>query len=142
MEDSLPYAALVEPMLHDALPGLPNRVLLLDRLNVALARARRSPTSLAMLFLDLDRFKTVNDSLGHDAGDELLVEVARRLQASVRPGDTVARFGDDEFLVLCEDLHDEREAVRVAERVRAAIVQPMRLRSHALLLRASVGIAW
>src|SRR5205807_10353775 len=91
---------------------------------------------------DLDRFKTVNDSLGHDAGDELLIEVARRLQESIRPGDTVARFGGDEFLVLCEDLHGEHEAVRVAERVRTAIGQPIKLRAHAISLRGSVGIAW
>jgi diguanylate cyclase (GGDEF)-like protein len=128
--------------LHDALTGLPNRTLLVDRLNLALARARRGPTLLAVLFLDLDRFKTVNDSLGHDSGDEVLVEVARRLQRTVRPADTVARFGGDEFLVLCEDLSAERQAVRLAERVNEEIRRPINVAAHSISLRASVGIAW
>ena len=88
-------ARLAHQALHDPLTGLPNRVLLLDRLNVAVGRARRHPTSLALLFLDLDGFKRVNDGLGHDAGDDVLVEVARRLQRTLRPGDTVVRYGGD-----------------------------------------------
>jgi diguanylate cyclase (GGDEF)-like protein len=132
---------LAEQALRDSLTGLPNRVLLLDRLNVALARARRRPTSVAILFLDLDRFKTINDSLGHEAGDQLLLELGERLRASLRPGDTVARFGGDEFLVLCEELGGEVEAVRVAERALRAIRAPMVVCGRAMSVGASVGIA-
>jgi diguanylate cyclase (GGDEF)-like protein len=132
---------LAHQALHDSLTGLPNRVLMLDRLNVALGRSRRRPTSLGVLFLDLDGFKAVNDSHGHDAGDDLLVEVALRLQRSLRPGDTVARFGGDEFVILCEDLRGQREAVRVAERARASIADPFHVRGHEVAVRASVGVA-
>jgi diguanylate cyclase (GGDEF)-like protein len=132
---------LAHQALHDSLTDLPNRALLLDRLALALARSHRRPLVLALLFLDLDRFKTINDSLGHDTGDELLVELARRLRRIVRPSDTVARFGGDEFLVLCEELRSQREALFVAQRARAAIAQPIELRSRRIHLHASIGIA-
>jgi diguanylate cyclase (GGDEF)-like protein len=128
--------------LHDGLTGLPNRVLFLDRLAVAVERSRRRSASVAVLFIDLDRFKAVNDSLGHDVGDELLAEVAGRLRGVLRGGDTVARFGGDEFLLLCEDLRSEREALALAHRARAMIAAPIELARREVSVRACVGVAW
>ena len=102
--------------LHDNLTGLPNRALVIDRLHHALARLADRPTMVAVLFIDLDRFKIVNDGLGHDTGDELLVEVGKRLTETVRRQDTVARLGGDEFVVVCEDLADEHVAEDLAAR--------------------------
>ena len=127
---------------YDLLTGLPNRRLLLDRLTLALAAAERSGALVAVLFLDLDRFKVVNDSLGHDAGDALLREIAERLPALVRPSDTVARFGGDEFMVLCPDLDHEREAVVLAERLSGGLEEPMQVDGHQLWVGASMGIAF
>jgi diguanylate cyclase len=132
---------LAHQSLHDALTGLPNRALFLDRLEVALARARREGGTTAVLFVDLDRFKTVNDSLGHVTGDELLVEVARRLEHAVRPSDTIARFGADEFLVLCGDVSEEPEVVSIAERIHAAFSEPFELAGVNLYFSASMGVA-
>jgi diguanylate cyclase (GGDEF)-like protein/PAS domain S-box-containing protein len=137
-EETLRHQAL-----HDPLTGLPNRTLLVDRLAQALARADRAPDHRgpALLFVDLDRFKAVNDSLGHDAGDQLLVAVARRLQAGVRPTDTVARLAGDEFVVLCDAVTDASGAVAAAERLRAALAEPIRLDADLVHVTASVGIA-
>ncbi len=112
---------------HDALTELPNRVLLLDRLDHALARAERVHSTVAVLFLDLDRFKIVNDSLGHHAGDELLQEAARRIRAVAREADTVARFGGDEFVLICEDVDGVEEALAIAGRLTQQLEQPIRL---------------
>jgi diguanylate cyclase (GGDEF)-like protein/PAS domain S-box-containing protein len=135
---------LAHQSMHDPLTGLPNRVLFLDRLELAIARCRRTRAQIAVLFVDLDRFKNVNDSLGHDAGDELLVGVARRLADALRPGDTVARFGGDEFTILCEDLpHGSAKdrAVEIAQRLRASVAQPFAIRGAETFVGLSVGIA-
>jgi diguanylate cyclase (GGDEF)-like protein len=127
--------------LHDPLTALPNRNLFLDRLEHALSVAARRQTSLAVLFLDLDQFKVVNDSLGHAAGDELLAAVAPRIEQALRPGDTVARFGGDEFAILAEDIGNERGATRVAERIAEMLARPFILREREHFVSASVGIA-
>ena len=127
--------------LHDPLTGLPNRNLFLDRLQHALSVAARRENSIAVLFLDLDQFKLVNDSLGHAAGDELLGAVAPRIEQALRPGDTVARFGGDEFAVLAEDIGSERGATRIAERIAEALSRPFVLRDREHFVSASVGIA-
>jgi diguanylate cyclase (GGDEF)-like protein/PAS domain S-box-containing protein len=127
--------------LHDALTALPNRTLLLDRLETAMRRMGRHQLSVAVLFLDIDRFKVVNDSFGHGAGDELLVALAGRLQSAVRPGDTVARFGGDEFVVVCEDIVDSAHARTVAKRLEAAFDEPFRLSGGDVVATVSVGIA-
>ena len=128
--------------LHDPLTGLPNRALLLDRLRSALARSSRSPSLTGVLFIDLDRFKVVNDSLGHAEGDRLLVEAAQRLDRALRPGDTVARLGGDEFVVLCEELEQESEALRLAERLHRELLMPFTLVGEERhLITASIGVA-
>jgi diguanylate cyclase (GGDEF)-like protein len=127
--------------IHDALTGLPNRVLLLERLEQALKRHHRSAKTVAVLFADLDRFKTVNDMYGHHVGDNLLVAVAERLTALVRPGDTLARISGDEFVVLCEDLDDEAQAKMIAMRVVDAVALPFDLAGVTVEISASVGIA-
>ncbi|QFU00157.1 Phytochrome-like protein cph2 [Halomonas sp. THAF5a] len=126
---------------HDALTGLANRSLLEDRLVHDLELARRQGKRLAVLFLDLDEFKPINDSLGHAVGDELLRGVARRLSAAMRPGDTLARLGGDEFVVLLPDLHDPAEAGQVAERLLTIVSRPYRVGEHELSLSCSIGIA-
>jgi diguanylate cyclase (GGDEF)-like protein len=127
--------------LHDPLTGLPNRALFEDRLTVALARARRRSAGVAVLFLDLDRFKVVNDSLGHQVGDRLLVGVADRLRRLMRPSDTIGRFGGDEFLVLCDDITCETDAVAIAQRLAEGLAEPLMVDDHEIFAHASIGIA-
>jgi diguanylate cyclase (GGDEF)-like protein/PAS domain S-box-containing protein len=133
--------ALVHRALHDPLTGLPNRALLMDRLGHALARAVRQRRRVAVLFLDLDNFKVINDSLGHEAGDLLLAEVGHRLLDAVRGGDTVARFGGDEFAVLLEDVVNAEQAEASAERIAAALRTPLELFGRELTISVSIGIA-
>ena len=131
----------VHEALHDSLTGLPNRSLFLDRMRHALARAGRDSEPVAVLFLDLDGFKTVNDSLGHRTGDRLLMMVAERLAERLRPGDTIARLGGDEFAVLLEELREPGDAARAAQRLLHALEAPFGLREREFYVSASIGIA-
>jgi diguanylate cyclase (GGDEF)-like protein/PAS domain S-box-containing protein len=126
---------------HDALTGLPNRALLTDRLERALARADRQFRSVAVLFIDLDNFKLINDGLGHGAGDRLLVAFAERLKACIRAEDTAARLGGDEFVVLLEDVHDRQEATDLAERIADALRSAVSLGDREVMVSASIGVA-
>ena len=134
-------AQLEEKAFHDELTGLPNRSLLLERLADALHRASRHDRMVGVLFLDLDRFKVVNDSLGHSVGDELLSETARRLEQTIRPDDSVARLGGDEFVVVIGNMIRTTDALVAAERVRSAVAQPVTLGNESTVVTTSVGIA-
>jgi diguanylate cyclase (GGDEF)-like protein len=131
---------------HDALTGLPNRALLHDRLDHALAAWRRRPEHLAVLFVDLDGFKTVNDTHGHLVGDRVLIDVAHRLSSVLRTGDTLARFGGDEFVILCEGLPSEKESMdhavhAVLDRIHAVLDEPVHVGETTVHVAASVGVA-
>ena len=136
LEEKLAHQAF-----HDPLTDLPNRSLFLDRVDHALKRAKRRGDEVAVLFMDLDNFKVINDSLGHEVGDELLVAVAGRLSACLRPADTAARLGGDEFVVLLEDVEDPEEAPRVAVRIEEALRAPFWVGGHNLFVTTSVGVA-
>lgn len=135
-ERELRHAAL-----HDGLTGLPNRKLFLDRLDMALRRTRRSGKDVAILFIDLDRFKLVNDGLGHAAGDELLRDAARRLESQIREGDSIARFGGDEFGVIVEQIESVRDAIEPARRIVRAFEAAFEIDGISARIGASIGIA-
>jgi diguanylate cyclase (GGDEF)-like protein len=132
---------LAHQALHDPLTGLPNRALFLDRLAVALDRARRWESALAVLFLDIDNFKSVNDTFGHHAGDQVLIGLGARLARVMRPMDTFARFGGDEFTLVFEDLGEEREVVAIAQRIIESVAQPFRVDDGQATVTVSIGIA-
>jgi diguanylate cyclase (GGDEF)-like protein/PAS domain S-box-containing protein len=134
-------ALMAHAAIHDPLTDLPNRVLFADRLELALARSLRGSRHVAVVFLDLDHFKMINDSMGHDGGDQLLRAVAQRIRDSVRPGDTVARFGGDEFTILFEDVTDANHARDAAERTLSALAEPFDLDDGEVFVSASAGIA-
>ncbi|GAB3469424.1 diguanylate cyclase [Kineococcus endophyticus] len=140
-------AELQRQALHDALTGLPNRLLFLDRLEHAVAAAGRGAGHVGLLYVDLDGFKAVNDTAGHEAGDDLLVQVAALLTACVRPGDTVARLGGDEFAVVCPGTSTEEDLVAIGRRVLDALRDPLAVRGHAgvghqAVVGASIGVRW
>ncbi len=126
---------------HDPLTGLPNRNLLNDRMNHALARMRRNSGRMAILYVDLDKFKPINDTLGHEAGDLVLREVARRLESCVRSSDTVARVGGDEFVVMVEDVQRPSEARQVARKILDVLAEPVTYQGHECAVGASIGAA-
>lgn len=132
---------LAEMATHDSLTGLPNRVLLNDRLVVELAKAQRNHTRLAAIMLDLDRFKHVNDMLGHAIGDQLLGAVGKRLTQLVRKGDTVSRIGGDEFVLLLPQVGRIKDAVKIAQKILAAFREPFALEDHQVHITTSIGIS-
>jgi diguanylate cyclase (GGDEF)-like protein/PAS domain S-box-containing protein len=134
-------AQLAHQAFHDPVTGLPNRALFVDRVRHRIARRRRQDGGLAVIFLDLDDFKTINDSLGHAAGDEVLIAVAQRLATTIRASDTAARFGGDEFALLLEDVESVQEAADTAERIMEAVTQPLSLAGKELTIHCSMGIS-
>ncbi|MEG4573148.1 EAL domain-containing protein [Microcoleus sp. N3A4] len=134
---------LLHGAFHDALTGLPNRVLFIDRLGQAIRRSKQSPDyKFGLLFLDLDRFKVVNDSLGHVLGDKLLVALANRLQTCVRPSDTVARLGGDEFTILLDHIHSLSDATLAANKIQKELTLPFHIEGHEVFTTASIGIVF
>jgi diguanylate cyclase (GGDEF)-like protein/PAS domain S-box-containing protein len=135
------HELLTHMALHDPLTGLPNRTLVLDRIQKSLDRSRRSGKRVAVLVCDLDHFKVVNDGVGHELGDAVIIEVSKRLQRALRAADTAGRIGGDEFIVVCEDVEDEREAIAVAERIQRAVSEPATVGERTVVPTISIGIA-
>ena len=131
-----------ERSVHDALTGLPNRILLLERIEHAIVRSGRSRKVVAVLFIDLDDFKKVNDAHGHQVGDELLLAVAERIAVALRPGDTLSRLSGDEFVVLCEELDEVVQVEIIASRIVDVLAKPFSLSVAEVFVSASVGIAF
>jgi diguanylate cyclase (GGDEF)-like protein/PAS domain S-box-containing protein len=131
---------LVHEASHDHLTGIPNRALLRELLEQAAARTHRHEGTMAVMFVDLDHFKAVNDGMGHAAGDEVLVEAARRITGALRVGDVVARYGGDEFVVVCEDAGSDDDALEIADRVRTSLTQPFAVEGGEARIGASIGI--
>jgi diguanylate cyclase (GGDEF)-like protein len=127
---------------HDTLTGLPNRKLFSDRLGIALAQAQRNQKKVGIAMLDLDHFKGVNDTLGHDVGDLLLKATAERLRAELRKGDTVARFGGDEFVLILPDLKGMEDVIQVAQKIVDSFHKPFLIDTHQLIVTTSIGIAF
>ena len=126
---------------HDFLTGLPNRLLLLDRFNIAAALAHRNKARLAVMSLDLDKFKTINDTLGHDAGDQVLKAVGKRLAGIIRASDTLARVGGDEFILLMMETNHVEDATAIAQKILDSFIEPLVINGHKLHLSTSIGIA-
>ena len=140
-ERKLMEQKLEEMATHDFLTGLPNRVLLLDRFNIAAALAHRNKARLAVMSLDLDKFKTINDSLGHDAGDQVLKAVSVRLTGIIRASDTLARVGGDEFMLVMMETKRMEDSTDIARKILAAFKEPLMVDGHQLQLSTSIGIA-
>lgn len=134
-------ASLTREALHDPLTGLPNRLLLLDRSEQALARRERSGGAVALVYLDLDDFKVINDVFGHAVGDEVLTAVGQRVAGVLRPADTLARLGGDEFVAVCERLGGHAEAQAIVDRIRREVERPFQIDGRTVAVSASVGIA-
>ena len=132
---------LAHVAVHDHLTGLPNRSVFDDCLELALQRRRNGLGDVAVLFIDLDDFKRLNDSFGHNAGDDVLREAAARIRSAVRPHDTVARLGGDEFTVLCEGVQGDRGALTIGRRIAEELARPLVIQGHELVVRASIGVA-
>ncbi len=126
---------------HDSLTGLPNRMMFSQMLNHAIQSAKRYKRQFAVCFIDLDRFKIVNDTLGHESGDQLLQEIARRFKQALRAADVVARFGGDEFFILIEEANDSSQIITVAQKILAAAFKPMFLMNEECRVTASIGIS-
>jgi diguanylate cyclase (GGDEF)-like protein len=133
---------LIDMATHDLLTGLPNRRNFEEHLSKAIRRAGHDHERMAVLFLDLDRFKPINDMFGHDAGDMVLVEIARRINGALRPSDLAARYGGDEFIICMETSSERVSAINISERILASISRPIRLGEHHVSVGASIGIAF